>query len=181
MGTNYYLRIKPKESELNKLKQLIDANNNPSDILKTTEDLFGSVSFDYETRKLTGGKLHLGKRSMGWKFLWNPNWYFDNGIVNKFYDLTKESIKAFIDNSNNIIIDEYNVTQDKEEFWQMALSWGQPNGWDYAAYIASEKPKNVFADSTKSEFWEMQGFETDMYGVDFYSDGLRFSTSLEFC
>ena len=180
MGTNYYLRIKPKKEELAKLKQLIDSDADPSEILSTTTALFGDVSFDYSTRKLTGGRLHLGKRSGGWKFLWNPNWYFNNGIVNKFYDLTKESIKAFIDNPNNIVIDEYNVKQDKEAFWEMALNWEQPDGFDYASYIASEKPKNVFADSAKSEFWDMQGFETDIYGVDFYSDGLRFSTSLEF-
>jgi hypothetical protein len=65
-----------------------------------------------------GLKIHVGKRSSGWKFLWN----FQDG---KFYNSKKELL-TFIRSGR--VIDEYGELQDTEEFIKMALEWGQPDG-----------------------------------------------------
>jgi hypothetical protein len=53
---------------------------------------------------------------------------------------------------------------DKEEFIQMALSWGQEDGWDIETYH-KEHPEH--------KFWGHRKHEE-------YLDGLRVSTSTEF-
>lgn len=70
MGTNYYARILPSkerkdeidDNDFNKIKDLID---------KT----YGRPYYNISENSFSGGEIHLGKRSSGWKFLWNPNWY----------------------------------------------------------------------------------------------------------
>ena len=132
MGTNYYARILPKRKQKEALKTLID--NDEFDKIKTqVEKIYGSyqmTSYDGES----GGEIHLGKRSAGWKFLWNPNIYIirnghiewiDNGNGHKtgewiidpntyhfVYPLTKEGIKSFIDREDVVIYDEYDDTSD---------------------------------------------------------------------
>ena len=68
MGTNFYARIIPKEDEKNELINKI-VNNQFDEIEELTSELYGNRN-EY-TRK--GNVIHLGKRSCGWKFLWNPN------------------------------------------------------------------------------------------------------------
>jgi len=63
-------------------------------------------------------KTHLGKRSAGWKFLWN----FHN---DKYYS-NKEELLNFIRSGK--VIDEYGKKHDTEEFLKMALEWGEPDG-----------------------------------------------------
>ena len=64
MGTNFYARIIPKEEDKQKL---IDAINSDQGnlVIELSEELYGERN-EY-TRK--GNKIHLGKRSGGWKFL----------------------------------------------------------------------------------------------------------------
>ena len=149
MGTNYYARIIPKESDIKKLHELIDLNNFEL-IKKKTEELY-STFHPYNKEDKVAGIVHLGKRSGGWKFLWNPNLYMiRNGHMEevepghfKFmpdpdspyyvYQLTKKGIKEFIDREDVEVWDEYKKKQDKEEFFKMALEWTTWNGeeaWD---------------------------------------------------
>ena len=65
-----------------------------------------------------GTHVHLGKRSSGWKFLWN----FHN---NKYYSNKKELL-SFIRSGR--VVNEYDELLDSEEFIKMALEWGEPNG-----------------------------------------------------
>lgn len=209
MGTNYHARIIPTAKRKEEIKKSID-NNDFNEIQSLVSKTYSSPQYYFEENTYLGGEIHLGKRSSGWKFLWNPNWYkimkghtewIDNGDgsksghwvndgynVFKYYDLTKESIKAFIDREDVEIYNEYNEKQDKEEFWQMALNWGyekDDKGWDGESYEEWEKTQNpnhrIYDYRTDyTRFLEECGFKMCKYYTDFYSDGLRFATTTEF-
>lgn len=105
---------------------------------------------------LNGSSVHLGKRSSGWKFLWNWN--------KQRYYKTKDDLLAFIRSGR--VVDEYGqefLSQD--EFIEMALSWGKEDGWDIESYHRDNP------DSRR--IWSNEKHEE-------YIDGLRVSTSTEF-
>lgn len=189
MGTNFYARIIPKEEDKQKLLDAI--NNNQYDIIENlASELYGNRN-EY-TRK--GNVIHLGKRSGGWKFLWNSNviQYCDGYIdketgkfvpVYKFdtvYPLTHKGITEFVMRDDVIIYDEYGELQPKREFLDMAFSWEQPNGLTAKEY--QENPKYdappYFDCPRVNKKWEDFGVKVEYY--DFESDGLRFSTSTNF-
>ena len=123
MSTNYY-RI-PKVAEVRlKYLDLVEKINDldiwsPENIyneFRTTEK--GYEKWSAWDEFLDGMKIHIGKRSSGWKFLWN----FQDG---KYYT-NKEELLKFIRSGR--IVDEYGELQDTEEFIKMALEWGQPDG-----------------------------------------------------
>ena len=105
---------------------------------------------------LEGTNIHLGKRSAGWKFLWNWN-------DSKYYK-NKEELFEFIRSGR--VVDEYGKLMDQEEFIQMALSWGQEDGWDIETYY-KEHPDH------RMSFFSNEKHEE-------YIDGLRVSPSTEF-
>lgn len=167
MGTNYYARIIPSKERKKQLKDLID-NDDFRNICRMVQDTYSSPDFSYYENTICGGEIHLGKRSGGWKFLWNPNWYKipqghiekenkredgsysvkyveDGYDIFKYYDLNKESLKKFIDRDDVVIYDEYEERIDKEEFWDMALKWGygeEDTGWDSDSYEEWESNRN---------------------------------------
>ena len=118
MGTNYYARILPSKERKDEIKKAID-DNDFNKIKQLIDKTYGRPYYDISENSFSGGEIHLGKRSCGWKFLWNPNWYKmskghldekvqDNGgnsfrwtcdgyDIFSYYDLTKASIKEFID------------------------------------------------------------------------------------
>ena len=113
MGTNFYARIIPSEKDK---QELIDAinNDNPDLIEELTQKLYGARN-EYSG---IGARIHLGKRSGGWKFLWNPNvvkvWDNDLGeyIHDFVYRLTKDGITSFVMREDVVITDEYDEVQD---------------------------------------------------------------------
>ena len=161
MGTNYY-RV-PKSHEMikreQKLRMRIDAMDtiNPSQI----ENGFRSISVgEWDSISpweefLDGTKVHLGKRSSGWKFLWNWN-------DSKYYK-NKEQLFEFIRSGR--VVDEYGQQMNQEEFIQMALEWGREDGWDIESYYKEYPNHGSFALFGKRED---------------YLDGLRVSTSTDF-
>lgn len=211
MSTNYYARIIPSKTKRELLKMLIDTNDFEA-INKAVSNIYSRFSVNY-AGETSGGEIHLGKRSCGWKFLWNPNMYIlrhfhkeeeisESGgrIVSRFvddpdtvfslYPLTKEGIKSFIDRDDIIVVDEYGDKQNKEEFWKMALSWGsdeENGGWDDASYEEYERKRHpgfycFKCSDNLTKFLEQEGkvkFTSEMHG-DFYSDGLRFATFINF-
>lgn len=209
MGTNYYARILPSKKRKDEIKKAID-DNDFNKVNQLIDKTYGMPIYDFIEGSFSAGVVHLGKRSAGWKFLWNPNWYKmakghseekvnDNGSktirwvddgydVFKFYDLTKESIKSFIDREDVEIYNEYDEKQDKEEFYEMAMNWGYDKdneGWDGDSYEEWERkqnprytPMNYETDYTR--FIKECGFKTSKYNSDFYSNGIRFSTCTEF-
>lgn len=209
MGTNFYGRIIPTKERKQELKNIIDSD----DFSKITEEIsktYAKIDVDWEGN-ICGGEVHLGKRSAGWKFLWNPNiyiirhghsvpikidehcttykWVKEPNTYCYVYPLTKKGIKEFIDREDVEIYDEYGEKQDKETFFKEALEWTTWKGeeaWDSASYEEFEKkenpkyhPYNVhgeYIDALKSLGYKMISESHS----DFYSDGLRFSTTTDF-
>lgn len=200
MGTNFYARIIPKEDEKNELINKI-INNEFDEIEDLASELYGRRN-EY-TRK--GNMIHLGKRSAGWKFLWDPNVikYYDGYIdpetkeyvsVIKYdyiYPLTKQGITDFCNREDVIITDEYGEQYTPKDFLEMAFSWGEPDGWvgktyeedprsgpsSYRNYYWSEKYQRGMH-SKEDEMWFDLGYIVEY--CDFEADGLRFATSINF-
>ena len=183
MGTNFYARIIPKESDKQALIEAI--NNDQSDLVEElTQKLYGTRN-EYTGQ---GSRIHLGKRSGGWKFLWNPNvvkvWDSDacEYAHNYVYPLTKEGIMKFVMRDDVVITDEYGEVWDNWEFFNEALNWCK-DGLDGKEYQTNPKYADnrgtYYPDTERNNFWRELGYNPEYY--DFYSDGLRFSTSVEFC
>jgi hypothetical protein len=130
---------------------------NPGDISRGFRTIsvgeWDEISLWYEF--LEGTNIHLGKRSGGWKFIWDWN----NG---KYYK-TKEELFEFIRNGR--VVDEYGQQIDVEEFITMALDWGKEDGWDSETYY-KEHPERITP-------WSSEKHEE-------YIDGLRVSTCTDF-
>lgn len=161
MGTNY-TRI-PTETEILARKQkLIDAINNLDLSTSSVEDGFRvEVEDSWERTScwddfVDGTSIHLGKRSGGWKFCWN----FNN---NKYYS-NKEELLAFIRSGR--VVNEYGEEQDVEEFIEMALNWGEPDGLVFDENYENNKTSSSYFHGPK--YW------------DKLIDGLRVSSSTEF-
>lgn len=166
MGTNFY-RI-PTEAEINlkldKLKERIESLDlSPGAIER------GFSTLDYENNNydhhspwsefIEGISIHLGKRSMGWKFCWNfhKDEYYSN----------KEELLAFIRSGR--VVDEYGREEPVEEFIEMALNWGDRDGLIFdEKYEMQQLAKNPNAYLHGSRYW------------DKIVDGLRVSSSTEF-
>lgn len=205
MGTNYYGRIIPKEKDIKELHAFIDINDF-SKIRQKVHEIYGSFR-PYSMDDKPIGEVHLGKHSGGWKFLWNPNIYkirnghseatsLEDGITRYrfvpepdtayyLYPLTKKGIKEFIDREDVEIYDEYGEQQDKDEFFKEALDWTKWNGleaWDSNTYHKEYPSEKVWScKNDYTDFLESLGYILSDDKSDFYSDGLRFSTSTEFC
>lgn len=161
MGTNYN-RI-PTEAEILARKQkLIDAINNLDLSASSVEDGFRvEVEDSWERTScwddfVDGTSIHLGKRSSGWKFCWNFN-------KNNYYS-NKEELLAFIRSGR--VVNEYGEEQDVEEFIEMALNWGEPDGLVFDENYENNKTSSSYFHGPK--YW------------DTLIDGLRVSTSTEF-
>jgi hypothetical protein len=198
MGTNFFGRIIPSKSRKEKLQTAIE-NNDFSSIHELFPQMYGNLR--YEGDEFMGSNVHLGKRSAGWKFLWNPNLYpiteiykDENGIWKAskeltghyFYPLTVEGIKTFVNRDDVEIYDEYGEKQDKEEFLDMAINWvtwKDKPAYDSKTYL-EEYPYDYSGypcNNRVTQYLEQIGMEfiSDSKS-DFYSDGLRFATTTEF-
>lgn len=187
MGTNYYLHKKPTEEELISLKETIDETVNGThfkEVLSAAHLLFDQPESN-DIDSIEGwGKLHIGKRSNGWKFDWCPNIikmnlsYIDenHNYVEKHeyrlrYPLTKQGITDYIMRDDIVVINEYGEVQDKEEFLDMAFNWF-PNGLD----SSTSGSNNSWSFTKEQEPFKELGFSfSNDFQSDFISDGLRFS------
>lgn len=144
MGTNYYRIPSVQEMEQRKAKLIEDINNlelTPSMI----ESRFANIERGFDRYSVwdiftEDNLVHLGKRSSGWKFLWNFH-------KNKFYS-NKEELFQFIRSGR--VVDEYGDEMDVEEFITMALEWGQPDGYDGEKY-RREHPRQYYYDFEEKE------------------------------
>lgn len=193
MGTNYYLRNKVSEDNKKLLKQLIDADKN--DAIKELVHTLYSYPGTYNQGEKGG--FHLGKKSGGWRFLWNPNiWIKDDGFydsaehkwcsrptLHRTYELSKEGITKFLTgmcDKGSIIVSEYydeNKPNEEvytiEEFLKMAF--------DDQGGISS--PSESYGPISKewNDKFSPYGYNAESdYHSDFTRDGLRFATFTEF-
>ena len=162
MGTNYYRIPTVEEMEQRKAhlqKRIEEMEMNPENI----ERGFHNIPVDnWEfhnpwTEFIENTNVHLGKRSGGWKFLWN----FHN---DKYYH-NQESLFEFINSGR--VVNEYGEEIPGHEFIEMALTWG--GNWDNGVWDT----ESYYKDNPTSF---RSGFETPEY----YVDGLRTSNSTNF-
>ncbi len=156
MGTNYY-RI-PTDAEMQSRKEkLIQSVKNLDLSPDSVEREFRFESLNSFTRTspwddfIDGSKIHLGKRSSGWKFLWNFN-------DNKYYK-TGEELFKFIRSGR--VVNEYGEEINQEEFIEMALNW---NGIDLIEYYKQNPTRRAYSFGSEEK----------------YIDGLRVSNSVLF-
>ena len=165
MGTNFY-KIKPKKVKQEKIKEIKESFDN---ILKTLEN--GNNIRSYTINDLLDKlqeqkveKIHLGKRSGGWQFLWNHN-------NKQYYQDNLESIKEFLNDGDGWIEDEYGEIFTPEQFLNDEIG--------YCLYNDPEKYINGYQyDKQENHHYSWQTCGHYEYTA---SDGLRFSTSTEFC
>ncbi len=166
MGTNYYRIPKAGEMEDRKrvlIQEITDLELTPSNIERGFR-LEKLSSWDTESpwdKFLDGVNVHLGKRSGGWKFCWN--------FHDKMYYSNKEQLLQFIRSGR--VVDEYGDEWDVEEFIIMALEWGGPDG-----LVINEEYRKKERAKGHGSFW----LDSERYD-DLIIDGLRVSTSTDFC
>lgn len=192
MGTNYYARIIPSKERKEHLKKLIDEDKF-DEIQDEVSQMYGSA-----TEYNDGAEIHLGKRSGGWKFLFNPNF-------EKYYPLTKEGLMNFLKRDDVIIYSEYfaynngvyeytddpdDVHKDKEYLWtakqfmDMALNWNKNDGLTGKEYEEGEYAEKYGFGSyrrygdDREQYWIDKGYEPEYF--NFFNDGMRWSTCCEF-
>lgn len=158
MGTNFYAVIPVKSRDKERAKKLIDENK-----LEEAIELLQSMTTE----------IHLGKRSAGWKFLFNTN-------LGNYYNLTKDGINKFFKETNAIIKDEYGHTCTVEEFWNDEIGTSLEKGYDLESYYENNPAELREWCYSRTVPEELKKYNPNIYG-EFYSDGLRFTTCTEFC
>lgn len=158
MGTNFYAVIPVKKRDKEKAKKLIDENK-----FKEAADLLEDMTKE----------IHLGKRSAGWKFLFNAN-------LGKYYELTREGINKFFAKNNVIIKDEYGSKYTADEFWESELKGFLDKGYDLESYY-NDHPSEIrsYIYYSRPIPPELKKYKPNKYG-EFYSDGLRFTITEDF-
>lgn len=175
MGTNFYARVIPKKSRIENLKKIIDEH----DIEKINEqiqEMFGLVD-EYNR---VGSKYHLGKRSCGWKFLWNSNCFVkknyhreedtiigdgvgctsykfisDPSTLEQTYELTKEGIKKFITRDDIVIVDEYVEDKSIQELKDIK----QDKSDEYSTILFDKDEKIAWFE----EMLKLDGYDGESY------------------
>lgn len=159
MGANFYL--KRKLSSVKK-HELID--NLTQDNYEKCEEILNDIK-----------PIHIGKRSDGWKFLWNANNF-------EYFKPNKNSLYDFL--KSGIIEDEYNNIFTFEEFWNVELKGFLDKGLDLKEYYDNEISKNMIYQYRIPEFQRMEYSKQHKVEVnergEFFIDDLRFTTCTEF-
>lgn len=166
MGTNFYMKRIPTEDDIQKIGEL------------SIQRLFDELQ-NYVTEM--NNEIHIGKRSCGWQFLFNHQ----NGA--HFDPRSQDSLINWLKNSQYEIVDEYGDAYTFEEFWKMVTEWNANprNIFNSETYTEWEKSQGHYGydypcdSATASRIYEMFGVYPKYY--DFELDGLRYSTSTEFC
>lgn len=156
MGTNFYLRRRLSiQDQRNLLEDIRYGNYDSADRL---------ISF----------KVHIGKRSAGWKFLWDANNF-------EYFNPTKESIFDFLKSGR--IFDEYGREFTFEEFINDEVGESLNTGYDLETYEKSnprmDRSYYFYRREELERFREKYDQDVNEFG-EFYIDDLRFTTSSEF-
>ena len=183
MGTNFYARIIPTHERKKEMCAAIEAND-AEKVVQLAREMYGDIYWDYDSGEIKGGRVHLGKGSYGWKFLWNCNifqvrnghvewtdnanggrtgmWVKEPDTAEYVYPLTKEGIKAFIDRDDVEVYDEYGERQVKDAFFRCAVEWTT-----YKEYQTGEEREAWDADSYHRERPDERVFSSRNEYTDF--------------
>jgi hypothetical protein len=157
MGTNFYLR--KRISDRDKLIIIDKILNN-----------------DYKSAiQMIPSDIHIGKRSGGWRFHWDHNYF-------NYYRPNKESLIEWL--HSGIILDEYGEIFTFDQFWDEEVGNCLTKGWDMQSYADEHGPSNYWDPySRKQELLrrcpELENIEFTNQG-DFYIDGLRYSVLTDY-
>lgn len=154
MGTNYYAVRKLPRSIKGKICEMIE-----NDQYEEAENLFKS---NYE-------KVHIGKQSYGWKFLFNYNHF-------KHYELNKKSIDSFLRSGDITLYNEYDEVINVDDFWEMVER--NKDKLDNMEYYKDNENLCFILVEESVPIDLMHKYKVECF--EFYSDGLRFSTSTDF-
>jgi hypothetical protein len=163
MGTNYYFRTRFKELQESYLERLKKIGGEPRN-----EEW-----------------IHLGKKSAGWRFCWNPNMGIDvkagKIIVTRLYLLSRQSIQILLMDRFVDIMDEYGeILTNKPEFLDMAFS---KEGFSGDTYRLAHPEGSTFdyIFQGRQDPWKLLGYSfMDGGSYDFENDGLIFSVDNNF-
>lgn len=169
MGTNFYKVLKPKYTKKQKAEITKKINEQTKKLKEYFNDNNYIDRYDIEDyfemlNELQPVRVHLGKRSGGWQFLWNHN-------NEKYYKKTLQSIKEFLDEDNGFIVDEYGERFTTEQFLNEEIGeamYNDPDRFINGSQYDDKQGKKYSAWIKCSKY----EFTTD--------EGLRFSTSTEF-
>ena len=103
MGTNYFKVLPLTQDDIDKLDNILE---------QVKSEIMEDGEISYETKEqfeeFSKRKIHLGKSSIGWQFLWNHN-------DGKYYDPNLKSIEKFL-NEPGEIIDENGEKYTSQSF-----------------------------------------------------------------
>lgn len=141
MGTNYYIIRKANRETKKKFHEMIDKEQ--------FEELQNEL-YRFEKKS----KIHVGKSSCGWKFLFDANNF-------QYYDKNEESVWKWLKDNESDLYNEYGEKISFDDFKEMVES--KQNGMDYMNY-------------------QIKYNEPDPYLTisDYYIGNLRFSSSTDF-
>ena len=153
MGTNFYAIKQLPNSIKGKICELIE-----TDRYDEAKKLFDD---NYE-------KIHIGKSSFGWKFIFDYNHF-------KYYDLNRKSINDFLCRNDVKLYDEYGEQVSIDDFWILVDS--KKDGYDNMSYYKDNDtlPFILFEELIPDDLKE---YNVEAY--EFYSDDLRFASTTDF-
>lgn len=159
MGTNFYLKRKLNKQQKEEIKNLIDNDGCYDDI----------VSKLYDCRP-----VHIGKRSCGWRFLWDCH-YFEH------FEPTVESITEFLKSGQ--IVDEYGNKFTYDEFINEEIGITMTEGYTLADFYKEPKNRKFIGYAPKDELRKFNDYkdeiDIDQYG-EFNIGDMRFTISEDF-
>ena len=154
MGTNFYLKRKLSKQEKDIAKELIDNDK-----------------YD-EVRDILPNDVHIGKRSYGWKFLWNANDF-------KYFEPNIDSLMNFLKSGD--IYNEYGDYFTFDQFIKEEVGERIDKGWDLAEYYKSDPTVVPYyiPSRDKIEYQKKHNITPNNYG-EFNIDNYRFTIHTEF-
>ena len=151
MGTNYYLRQKISNDKKELMKSLIDQGD-----------------FN-ELKDMIPEKIHIGKQSYGWKFLWNANRF-------EYFEPSIESLYDFLKSGD--IYDEYGDKFDFDTFINKKIKI--TTGCDGLEWCRDHNERWWCSYEDIDRFKNIHNVEVNTAG-EFYIEGHRFTIHDEFC
>ena len=159
MGTNFYLRQRLSQEQRKEIDKALDDGD-----------------FD-KARELLPKDIHIGKRSGGWKFHWDHNYF-------QYYKPSKESLIEWLKSGK--IVDEYGDEFTFDQFWNEEIDNFLYEGYDMASF-AKKYPHE------SRGWWDMEGRKQELLRRcpelndvefsdqgDFYIDNLRYSVLTQY-
>lgn len=153
MGTNFYIRQRVSKEQKIEMEDALSKDN-----WNKLEELIPK-------------EVHIGKRSRGWKFLWNANWF-------QYFDPNKESLIQFLKSGQ--IYNEYGEKFTFDQFWNDEIkNWIDDdfNKWDLISYYKEHSHEWYHYEESYiiNKFKNKWNIDVNPFG-EFYIDNLRFTT-----